>query len=345
MPAWSDLTGATAASGHNGSEVSPQPPPPSGRANSGPSPLPRRQPGTAGEAAQLPPPSPADSPLIPRPRPEMPPGADQPAPEAGQPAGPPPASSGPPIPWPPVQPATTTPVPAETQPDLPPPTAAARPMAAADAAARSVPATDETMELPIFREVESVWFRTHRDAGDGSQRHPVGVGAPATAAETTEFAKIPAASPEPAARADAADPAPRAPRPQADVRTGTTAGSMAAKPDEAMTGDTPGAGGRPQASAGAMPGDESWRTAADDGWRAASHAADLAVQERTPAGLPKRRPMAQLVPGGVDKGPATAQRRSPEAVRGLLSAYHRGVQRGREQTDDQPSDSGGSPST
>jgi hypothetical protein len=102
-------------------------------------------------------------------------------------------------------------------------------------------------------------------------------------------------------------------------------------------------------------GEESWRTAADDGWRAASQAAGMAVEERTPAGLPKRRPMAQLVPGGVgagggDKGQAAAtvtQRRSPDQVRGLLSAYHRGVQRGREQTtdDDQPSNSGGSPST
>ena len=48
------------------------------------------------------------------------------------------------------------------------------------------------------------------------------------------------------------------------------------------------------------------------------------------AGLPKRTPMAQLVPGGVDKGATTVQRRTPEAVRGLLSAYHRGVQRGRD---------------
>jgi len=49
----------------------------------------------------------------------------------------------------------------------------------------------------------------------------------------------------------------------------------------------------------------------------------------TPTGLPKRVPMTQLVPGGVEKGTVTTQRRSPEAVRGLLSAYHRGVQRGR----------------
>jgi hypothetical protein len=49
----------------------------------------------------------------------------------------------------------------------------------------------------------------------------------------------------------------------------------------------------------------------------------------TRSGLPKRVPQAQLVPGGVDSGPRTQHRRSPDEVRGLLSAYHRGVQRGR----------------
>ena len=54
-----------------------------------------------------------------------------------------------------------------------------------------------------------------------------------------------------------------------------------------------------------------------------------AVDTTTTAGLPKRTPMAQLVPGGVDRGGNPAQKRTPEGVRGLLSAYHRGVQRGR----------------
>ncbi|MPZ26157.1 MAG: hypothetical protein GEV12_06825 [Micromonosporaceae bacterium] len=98
------------------------------------------------------------------------------------------------------------------------------------------------------------------------------------------------------------------------------------------------------AGAGAGPAD-GWRTAADDGWQAASTAAEATVQEMTAAGLPKRRPMAQLVPGGVERGPASAQHRSPEAVRGLLSAYHRGVQRGREQMPDGPDGMDGSPST
>jgi hypothetical protein len=64
-------------------------------------------------------------------------------------------------------------------------------------------------------------------------------------------------------------------------------------------------------------------------------ASDVAITETTTAGLPKRTPMAQLVPGGVDKEAANAvQRRTPEGVRGLLSAYHRGVQRGRSQPKD-----------
>ena len=53
--------------------------------------------------------------------------------------------------------------------------------------------------------------------------------------------------------------------------------------------------------------------------------------------------MAQLVPGGVEQRRGTSlQRRTPEAVRGLLSAYHRGVQRGRTQPTD-ASDAGPTP--
>jgi hypothetical protein len=77
-----------------------------------------------------------------------------------------------------------------------------------------------------------------------------------------------------------------------------------------------------------------WRSAADDGWLAASAAAEPEAAGVTDAGLPKRVPMAQLVPGGVEKSTASANRRSPEQVRGLLSAYHRGVQRGRGRGDD-----------
>ncbi|MGW4292020.1 ATPase, partial [Micromonospora chersina] len=75
---------------------------------------------------------------------------------------------------------------------------------------------------------------------------------------------------------------------------------------------------------------EAWRTAADDGWSRASKAAEPANAGTTRSGLPKRVPQAQLVPGGIEpKGSRASTRRTPDEVRGLLSAYHRGVQRGR----------------
>ena len=148
---------------------------------------------------------------------------------------------------------------------------------------------DETMELPIFRELESNWFRTQRPADEAASRtaaNPGGAARPATPAPG--FAAPSAPPARPAASQDE-DPPP--------VR-------------------------RPTGGSG-------WQTAADEGWRAASAAKAGPVEATTAKGLPKRTPMAQLVPGGVEKPAVSVQRRSPEAVRGLLSAYHRGVQRGR----------------
>jgi len=75
----------------------------------------------------------------------------------------------------------------------------------------------------------------------------------------------------------------------------------------------------------------SWQTPADEGWRAAAAASRPQTQGMTRAGLPKRIPQAQLVPGSVSTStPVPAPRRSPESARGLLSSYQRGVQRGRQ---------------
>jgi hypothetical protein len=154
---------------------------------------------------------------------------------------------------------------------------------------------DETMELPIFRELESAWFTTAKpatvsngDAEDGAtaQRYPTG--------EPARAAGVPQQGGSPEPRSGDLDPA--------------TVGAVAG-----------------HGSAAASP----WHTAADEGWQAARKAAEVPIDSTTTAGLPKRRPMAQLVPGGVDRAENSTQRRTPEAVRGLLSAYHRGVQRGR----------------
>ena len=84
--------------------------------------------------------------------------------------------------------------------------------------------------------------------------------------------------------------------------------------------------------AGTSPGGagEAWQTVADEGWARATRAAEPAAAGTTRSGLPKRVPQAQLVPGGVETTSGQEKsRRTPDEVRGLLSAYHRGVQRGR----------------
>jgi signal transduction histidine kinase len=174
-------------------------------------------------------------------------------------------------------------------------TAAAQ-IAAAQAGRQSTDGqyTDETMELPIFRELESAWFTTAKpvpmspngDADDG-------------AVSTQRFS-----TGEPA-------------RPGVPQQAG---------PSDARDGDLDPATVGAVAATGAG---NSWHTVADEGWQAARKAAEAPVDATTSAGLPKRRPMAQLVPGGVDRADNSTQRRTPEGVRGLLSAYHRGVQRGR----------------
>ena len=166
---------------------------------------------------------------------------------------------------------------------------------------------DETMELPIFRELESAWFTTAKrptpnsgDDGTISQRYPTG---------------------EPARPAEVPQQAP----PESRDLDRETVGAGAATSNGAGMSSNP------------------WQTAADEGWQAARAAAETPVDATTTAGLPKRKPMAQLVPGGVDRAENSTQRRTPEAVRGLLSAYHRGVQRGRtkEQSTNPEETSGG----
>ncbi|MGR6317159.1 nitrate- and nitrite sensing domain-containing protein [Micromonospora soli] len=404
MPAWSDLTGASAPAGGDGFNP---------RSSNGQpvDPLPQRRhpaegdPASTGQQAAIPrqlPSSPEAGPYYPPPvsappvppvsAPPLPPVSGAPvsaspvsgypvsaapvsgypvsaqpftgqpvsaAPAPGQPVSVPPANQLPqrPVPqagtpsvgappaWPPVaapDPAAppvperlaagldmTTELPRVGRPETPPaavPPAVSRPVPAP--APRPTPQqsanrqryADETMELPIFRELESNWFRTRRPGPN--EETAATPGAAASAGATQQFAKVDAA------------------------------GRAVPQPPPATTGNTPmahtpAAGGAPRdngpANGGARPGfaeplpnrraqqqgSPSWQSAADDGWRAASAATEVPVAETTQKGLPKRTPMAQLVPGGVDKPSTSVQRRTPEGVRGLLSAYHRGVQRGR----------------
>ncbi|MEV5629617.1 sensor histidine kinase [Micromonospora tulbaghiae] len=181
---------------------------------------------------------------------------------------------------------------------------------------------DETMELPIFRELESAWFRTRRPGPNEESAAPAAT--TNGGAATQQFAKVDTAGrPVPQTT-----PATTGNTPMAH----TPAAGGAPRDNGAANGNTRPAytGGLPTRQPAASPqGSSPWQTAADDGWRAASAATEVPVAETTQKGLPKRTPMAQLVPGSIEKPSASVQRRTPEGVRGLLSAYHRGVQRGR----------------
>jgi hypothetical protein len=75
-----------------------------------------------------------------------------------------------------------------------------------------------------------------------------------------------------------------------------------------------------------------WESAADEGWRAAEAAESPVSGGVTSAGLPRRIPRANLVPGGVadaDRAQPSGVARSAAATRERLASFQRGAQRGR----------------
>jgi signal transduction histidine kinase len=75
-----------------------------------------------------------------------------------------------------------------------------------------------------------------------------------------------------------------------------------------------------------------WHTRADAGWQAARRATEAPEVTTTHHGLPKRNPMAHLVPGSaVPETQAPVVARRPESVRSVLTEYQRGVRNGRHQ--------------
>jgi signal transduction histidine kinase len=94
---------------------------------------------------------------------------------------------------------------------------------------------------------------------------------------------------------------------------------------------------RALSSAAQPPADQgTWTSPADEGWRAAQVVASPAAGETTQAGLPRRVPRANLVPGSVGSdgtgsqdAVAEAPARSADAVRSRMSSFQRGVREGR----------------
>jgi hypothetical protein len=357
LPAWSDLTGAN--------QISPRPQPPAAPppAFGGTENLPHRRGGDLwntgdGDAetsvfpAQTPP---ADQTgQIPRQRTQIPPrprtfGGPQSAPDAVTSA--PPAAPAPPA-WPPspVTPEREAPAGTDLTTEIPAirmdwesVADPAMPMAGGTGGAQPEQRyVDETMELPIYRELESAWFRTSREVptvppaqvvpaqAKGPER-TVQVPAPPVPAPPVPAPPIPAPPvPAPAPRRETEEP--RAmPTRFGGLRSGDIDTVDTTQSTSGFTSGGASIGAQVSAGRSAAAQAPSWQTAADEGWQAAAALAREQDFAMTETGLPKRVPMSQLVPGGVERTSAASLRRTPEAVRGLLSAYHRGVQRGRSQ--------------
>ncbi|MGH3221943.1 MAG: hypothetical protein ACRDPY_25140, partial [Streptosporangiaceae bacterium] len=102
-----------------------------------------------------------------------------------------------------------------------------------------------------------------------------------------------------------------------------------------MNATRPQAAAQPAAAA-------AWTSPADDGWRAAEVVASPTAGETTQAGLPRRVPRANLVPGSVGSGApggqdaeAGAPARSADVARSRMASFQRGVREGRAVTPQQ----------
>ncbi|PRY20317.1 signal transduction histidine kinase [Pseudosporangium ferrugineum] len=182
---------------------------------------------------------------------------------------------------------------------------------------------DERAEAaPIFLQMQQSWFKGQDGPISEEWSMPTaGYAPPPNQPVSSAVASAPTAPAAAATTAAPAPPAPVSPAPAAARSESTRQnGSRSAEAGPDNSQSVP----RPRRSA-----EDAWRTAADEGWQRAMAAAEPNVIDTTRSGLPKRVPQAQLVPGGVQTSPRNQMRRSPDEVRGLLSAYHRGVQRGR----------------
>jgi signal transduction histidine kinase len=87
----------------------------------------------------------------------------------------------------------------------------------------------------------------------------------------------------------------------------------------------------------AVPGGPGWSSATDEGWRAAATVKEPSSGGVTPAGLPKRVPRANLVPGAAAASeagtPTGASARSAAETRDRFASFQQGARRGRAAAD------------
>ncbi|SCG67021.1 sensor histidine kinase [Micromonospora humi] len=256
--------------------------------------------------------------------------APAPAPAAAPASGAGWSAGGPTVAYPALDPLPKRTPGGEAEPAAAPAPPAYQPLAAAPAvestpAAPVVARPARPAEAPIFREMEAVWFRSHGEDETTIFTRPRFDEPPPAPAQPAAAARPPLPTRTPGAQASGLSTPPAYSPPAVPTAPPAAAAAAPAAPAPASP-VTPA----PEPAAAPAIDPEAWRTAADDGWSRASQASEPTTGGTTRSGLPKRVPQAQLVPGGIEpKSGRDRSRRTPDEVRGLLSAYHRGVQRGR----------------
>lgn len=230
-----------------------------------------------------------------------------------------------------------------------------------------------TERLPIYEAVLSQWFRESDEPGAASSGAKNSVLEPDLASSRmfgSDSTGLPASSSaeqdqqyEPAeyepgeaeTELAEAEPARTGPNPNGSAPVGTTAAGLpkrapragrsaeqpAESPQEQLSDELPEpvaaeANQAHRPSQQAKPEDPGWGSA-DPGWQAAEAVVEQSqnVQETTSAGLPKRVPKSNLVPGSAAPKPSSSAPRKPaaprsaDAVRGRMSNFQQGIRRGR----------------
>jgi signal transduction histidine kinase len=247
---------------------------------------------------------------------------------------------------PPVQRAQPAPVAQPAPPSRPP---AADLFSPGPAAAGDVEVPDDS---PIYDEVRTSWFRMDQLSASGSApavRPNGGADAPADqnrpAAPSGGGAHRPIAeqSGQGDRRPSAAftEPAPREERPAAAPAPAPSRPTPPSPAPPVSNGNANGTGGNGENGSANGTSDPDGRSAEEiqasewgpieNGWRAAREFTELTREFLTEAGLPKRRAGSKPLPGSFGENPpaAGAAARNPDAVRGRLREYQRGLRHGR----------------
>ncbi len=147
--------------------------------------------------------------------------------------------------------------------------------------------------------------------------------------------------PAPAAKAPETPATPEVPKPQAQQprtrQPQAQAPSRPAASPTALPSRRPAKQAEPPAAEPAAVAAESdaWNFGSDEGWKAAQAVSQSVPARMTQAGLPRRRRGEQLLPGsaGPPAGAVTPRpQRDAHDVRGRLSSFQQGIQRGRHRT-------------